>query len=298
MHILLPQLIKLHRWLALAATPFLLLIILSGAVLAFKPIVDAAPHASVDLTTLVAAIDKADPAGRANALVVAADGRSFELRSRHAGPSGTFSVLSGERLGDTRFDIFTFARNLHVSLLFGAHWLVTLVTTVSVIVFFSGFLLGWRKLRNTLGGWHAGLGWVAWPLAMLTPITGFMMAFHIGLPMRSHHGENHAQSIARVIEATSAQTDLSHVYSVRKAWGSGTLVFVQANGKNVQYAVSGRGEITSSNGPGWVRMLHEGTWAGAWSGVLNFLSIIPLLGLLGTGALTWWRRQRLMSQAG
>jgi sulfite reductase (NADPH) flavoprotein alpha-component len=40
-----------------------------------------------------------------------------------------------------------------------------------------------------------------------------------------------------------------------------------------------------------VQELHAGTWAGAWSGALNLLSALVLMGITGTGLYGWLRRQ-------
>jgi sulfite reductase (NADPH) flavoprotein alpha-component len=44
-------------------------------------------------------------------------------------------------------------------------------------------------------------------------------------------------------------------------------------------------------GHGLTRELHEGTWAGAWSGALNLVSALGLGTLLATGVVAWWRRR-------
>jgi sulfite reductase (NADPH) flavoprotein alpha-component len=39
------------------------------------------------------------------------------------------------------------------------------------------------------------------------------------------------------------------------------------------------------------RELHEGTWAGRWSGILNLAAAIAMLWMLGSGALSFVRRR-------
>jgi sulfite reductase (NADPH) flavoprotein alpha-component len=289
MRSLLPSLLKLHRWLALVTAPILLLIILSGVVLAFKPIVEGGARSPVDVPVLITSLNKADPRGRAGSLSMAADGRSFELRSRGPGPSGRFDAASGVKTGELGFDLFAWARNLHENLLIGANWLVTLVTIVSVLLIVSGLLLGWRTLRHTLSGWHAGLGWLGLPLVALTPVTGLMMALHLGMPQLPFYEGGHPQPIARVLEIASGQTDLTRLSLARNFRRGAVMLTVQTDTRPVQLLVSGAGELQAVS-PSWVRMLHEGNWAGAFSGVLNLFSALPLLGLLITGVLGWWRR--------
>jgi sulfite reductase (NADPH) flavoprotein alpha-component len=296
MRSLIPALLKAHRWLALIVSPFLLLIVLSGMVLAFKPILGGQVVRSVNVPRLLVALNKADPQGQARVMTVSADGTHFVLRSRAIGPSGTYDIQSGEKTGEVGFDIFELARNLHESLLVQANWLVTLVTVISVIVMISGFLLGWRTLRNTLTGWHSGLGWLAWPLAALTPVTGLLMALHLGMPRLPNYAAGTPQPIARSIEIASRRTDLNGLTMARSFRGGAVMLAVQSGSQPVQYLVPSNGQLLGMAGPGWVRMLHEGTWAGALSGWITLLSVFPFLGLLITGVYKWWLRSRRLAQ--
>ncbi len=295
MRALIPFLTKAHRWLALLTAPMLLLIMLSGMVLAFKPVVEAGARPPVDVATLTHALDQADPQHRAGVMSLSSDGASFVLSARGRGALGEFDAQSGVRKGDAGFDIFGLARNLHTNLLVGAGWLVTLTTSVTVAVFVMGFLLGWRSLRNTLSGWHAGLGWLAWPLAALTPVTGLMMAFHLGTASLPDYQAGRPLPLAKVIDIASQQVDLSKLTQVRSFRGGAVMLTVQDAPRASLYLVTSQGELLRSGGPGWVRMLHEGTWAGAFSGFFTFASTLPLLGLMLTGLLTWWRRHRLLT---
>jgi len=300
MRALKPLLMKLHRWAALITAPVLLLIVLSGMVLAFKPIVQMGAKASVDVPALITALDQADPQGRAGVLTMASDGKNFELSSRRSGSAGSFDAQTGAKVGEAGFDVFNFARELHVSLLLGARWLVTTVTIISVLIILTGFSGRWTKFRPTLSGWHVNLGWLSWPLVALTPVTGMLMALHLGMPGMPHnasmsghsssYGAGRSLPVAQVLEVASKEVDLSKLTQVRNFRGGGVMLTVLDGLQPRQYLVSGSGEVTRTEGPGWVRMLHEGTWAGAWSGVFTLISTCPLLGLLVTGSLKWLRR--------
>lgn len=300
MRTVLPLLLKVHRWIALILSPVFLLVILSGAVLAFKPVVDAGERVAIDPATLVSSLAFADPQGKAGTLSVAADGKTFTLQSRGTGPTGVFDLASGERVGKVGFDLFNFMRRLHENLFIGAGWLVTLAAVAMSVLIVSGLFFGWRKPRNTLSGWHAGFGWLTWPLMALTPLTGLLMAFHLGMPgLPRMASAEKSLPIAQVIAIASKQADLSQLGMARNfRRGSVMLSAQDENGDATQYLVSGDGQVVKTQGEGWVRMLHQGTWAGAFSGVLTFLSTIPLFGLLYTGVLAWWRRFRYMGSRG
>ncbi len=286
-----------HRWAALTLAPVFLLILLSGAILAFKPMLDsgpAAPPAPVSLATVAAALDAIDPAHQAAAVNLAADGRSIALKGSPT-VTGTFDLATRTPIaGGGDFDLFAFALNLHKNLLVGAGIVVEIATYVMVALLAVGLLLGLPKLRNTLMGWHGGLGWLALPLAALAPVTGLLMTLHIGTGALPRI-EPSAQPIAmaRAIEAASEQADLTGFIAARRfRQGSVLLTAANANGP-LRYLVSGTGQVVPlTEGPRLVKQLHEGTWAGPWSGALNFLAALTLMGLMVTGLYSWLRRWR------
>lgn len=285
---------QIHRWLALAVSPFLLLIIVSGMVLAFKPILATAPAGGVDVPALIATLDRIDPHGRAGSLEFSVDGHSLEVRSRRSGPNGRFDAISGVQTGDAGFDIYAFARGLHEGLLIHAKWLVTLVTIITVFLIGSGLSLGWRHLRNSWSGWHAGLGWLALPLMVLTPVTGMLMALHVDSTRPVYHDVERPLSIASALEIASHELDLRQLVSASDSRHGTVMLTLKEGAGSARYLVSDPGGVQRNAGSGWIRMLHEGTWAGAWSGVLALLSAVSLLVLWITGMVPWLRRARPM----
>jgi sulfite reductase (NADPH) flavoprotein alpha-component len=289
-----PLLFKLHRWMAIVLTPVLLALMLSGAVLAFKPVADDAHRVVVDIPALVSALEQADPQGKAGTLSIAPDGKRFTLSSRGGGPAGVFNAVSGEKIGQSGFDLFETMRQLHVNLMLGAGWLVTVGTVVMVLLIVSGLLFNWRTLRNTLSGWHTGVGWLTLPLMAITPVTGLLMAFHLGMsPLPRYPASEHPLPLAQVVRIASEQTDIGKLMLVRHFRRGGVMLSVQQPGSAPkQYIVAGTGQFVRMQGTGWVRMLHIGNWAGVYSGLLTFLSTLPMFGLLLTGLLAWWRRRQ------
>jgi uncharacterized iron-regulated membrane protein len=150
-----------HRWLALALTPVFLLILLSGAILAVKPMVAseqaAAPTDRIPTDTLVAALEAIDPAGRAAAVGLAGDGRWTD----------------------------------------------------------AGEITRARRFRDG----------------------------------------------SALVKTASPEGERFHV-------------------------VESDGRVALTGEAGWVKALHEGTWAGPWSGALNLISAVALIALLGTGLLS------------
>lgn len=291
-------LLLVHRWLALVFTPVFVLILLSGAVLALKPIVDdfstanGGSAAAVDAARLVAMIDKADPQGKARSLTIGGDTVTIQ-------PSGgapvTLNIATGEQVPTPAkgFDIFGFAKELHRTLLLGIGIFTTIATYVMVAIIAIGPFLAWPRLSNTLAGWHMGLGWILFPFVALTPITAVLMLLHIGgpsLPPLTPVAK--PVPLARAIEQAAGQADLSGLRVAQTFRGGNWRIMASGPSGMTAYIVSDKGVTPVVGGPGLVKELHEGTWAGALSGTINLVSALALTGLVGTGAIAWIRRRR------
>ncbi len=290
------RLLAVHRWLALGLAPLFLLILLSGAVLALKPILHdpdaAALPVRVAPATVAAALAELDPAGQASAVRVTPDGRAIEVDSRDPAGGGTFELVTGAPLAGPGLDPFAFALALHKNLLVGAGVVVEFAAYAMVAILAAGFLLGLPRLRNTLRGWHHGLAWLGLPLVVLTPVTGVLLALHVGRPALPPIAPGAPVPLAQAVAATAAADDGTLVMARRFRAGSALVETASAAGER-RYLVQPDGQVAPlTGGPGWVAALHEGTWAGAWSGLLNLIGALGLTGLVGTGVYGWWDRRR------
>ncbi len=283
-----------HRWLALILAPVFLLILLSGAILAFKPILGtddgAPPTPRVSVGALAAALDAIDPAGRAAAVSLSADGRSIDLKSKDPAVAGTYDVATRTAAAGQGFDLFAFALRLHKNLLIGAGLLVEIATYAMVALLIAGLAFGLPRLRNTLGGWHRGLGWFAFPLLALLPVTGLLMTLHVGKPTVPTLTPGEPISLAQAIKAVPLPADGRIVMARRFQAGSAMVKTTSPAGELV-HVVQSNGQVALTGSPGWVNAVHEGTWAGAWSGVLNLVSALLLMGVTVTGLYSWLRRR-------
>lgn len=289
-----------HRWVALGLAPVFLLILLSGAVLAFKPILGdstAEPSARVSAGAAAAALAAIDPAGRAAAVSFSADGRSISLKSKDPAVAGTFDVATGTAAASQGFDLFGFALSLHKNLLVGAGLLVEIATYAMVALLVAGLLFGLPKLRNTLGGWHRGMGWFALPLLALLPVTGLLMTLHVGKPALPALAPGEPISLAQAIQAVPLPADGQFVMARRFQAGSAMVKTTSAAGEQL-HVVQSNGQVALTGSPSWVDAVHEGTWAGAWSGVLNLVSALLLMGVTITGLYAWLRRQPFARRVG
>ncbi|MDD3447560.1 MAG: sulfite reductase flavoprotein subunit alpha [Gammaproteobacteria bacterium] len=288
-------LIQAHRWIALALAPLFLLILLTGAVLAFKPILDAAGNGAetaataADPAAVAALLERVDPAGRARSVAILPDGRVG------IDDVGIYDPATGERTGaaDTGFDLFGTAERLHKDLLIGAGIVVEIATYGMLLIVAAGPFLAWPRLRRTLMGWHLGLGWALLPLALLLPLTGVLMTLHVGMGEMPQIPRAAAPiPLVTALERASVEADLGDLRMVRRFRGGTALVMARGTDGTQAYIVSDAGVSALDRSGNWPKAIHEGTWAGAWSGILNLAGAIGLAGLTLTGFLSWFRRRR------
>lgn len=292
-----PLLRRLHRWIALALTPVFVLVVLSGAVLALKPVLTAAPVPStaVGAAVLAEALARIDPRGQASQVVVSPDDGAVMLASRQPdGPSGRFDLSTGAPTAEQPGpDVFAVALDLHKNLLLGLGIVVEIAAYAMTALILIGLLLGLPRLRSTLAGWHLGVGWLALPLVLLAPLTGALMALHIGGAELPPVQPGPPVALATAVARVAAQGDGVVVQSARRFRGGSALVFIADPEGQAVRMVQPDGSIHRlSGGPGLVHELHEGTWGGVWSAVLSVVGALALAVLAATGAWGWWRRRR------
>ncbi|WP_109904538.1 PepSY domain-containing protein [Zavarzinia aquatilis] len=285
------RLVWLHRWLALGLAPLLLLVTLTGGILAFVPVTESlapADSTRIDSAALLRTINGADPEGKAT-MVMPADGGSAVTLVRD-GLWQTYALEGGQLLREAPppFDFFHTVEGLHRNLLIGAGILVEIAAWAMLAITVIGPLLAWPRFANSLMGWHRVAGWVALPLVLMLPLTGVLMTLGIGGPSLPPATGGPTTPVAALTRAADS-VDLSDLTLARSFRQGRVLITTSAPATYVATAT----EIAPlTGGPGLVRELHEGTWAGAWSGLLNAVGAAVLFGLTATGILSWWRRRR------
>ncbi|MBX3684817.1 MAG: PepSY domain-containing protein, partial [Rhodocyclaceae bacterium] len=249
-----PLLRRLHRWVALVLTPVFAIIILSGGVLALKPLFApaAAQTNSAEGPAIAAALARIDPQGLATSVAVSPDGGSLVLQSRGStGPSGSFDPASGianaEQPGP---DFFAIVLDLHKNLLLGLGIVVEIAAYAMSALIVVGLFLGLPRLRNTLLGWHQGVAWLALPLVVLAPLTGTLMALHIGTPSLPPIQQGPPIALASAIGSVAGQPDSGALVSARRFRAGSALVTTQGQQGALRYLVEPNGRIHAlSEGP-------------------------------------------------
>ncbi len=292
-------LILTHRWVALSLTPIFLAIILSGAVLAVKPMLPAAPPVAADAQGVGRALAKIDAAGTASSVGGALGGHGLAVSTPDAGVGGVYSLLTGDRVGDIPFDPFAFAKSLHVRLLSDAGFLVKIATYMMAGLLLLSPLIMLPRLRATVRDAHVLLGWVGLPLLLLTPLTAVLMTLHVGradLPLPVSRGDG-AVSLVQALDRVGEEHRGDAFVSARRFKAGTVLVTVQGADGPAAYVVGGKGISPMTGGKGLISELHEGTWAGAWSGALNLTAALGLCAMVVTGWWSWLRRRIAMAPA-
>jgi len=294
-------LFKLHRWIGLGLAPLFLLIALSGGVLAMKPMLttpESTAGETVSADRVIGFLNRLDPLGEeVEALSFDADGGEVNVRSQNPDLEGRFDLASGERTGTGEaagtFDVFEFAEHLHKGLLVGADTVIQIASYLMLLMVIAAPLLAWPVLRNTLMGWHRGIGWLLLPVVMLLPLTGVLMSLHVGmpeLPRMSQPGER--LSLSQALQSAQRETDLSSLNNIRRFRGGSVLIGLRNRDGEQMLVVTDQAVTPIDPRDNLVKTLHEGTWAGAWSGALNLLGAGTLSVLTLTGFISWQRRRR------
>ncbi|MCG5523380.1 PepSY domain-containing protein [Ectothiorhodospira haloalkaliphila] len=288
-----------HRWLTLLLLPLFALIIVTGAILSFAPMIKDAssgPEAQepVEVERLLQVLARVDPQARSRALEFEEPGIALVEFSRQGQREWhAFQMETGQRLEERAIgaDFFHTVQHLHKHLLLDLDIVVDIATYLMVLVIIVGPLLSWPRLRHTLVGWHTVLGWVGFPLVLMVSATGVMMALSLGTPQfpAVDRDQGH-MPMAQAIERAVQEGGLTHVRDARRMQTAAVAINGQAGGEAVAFVVT-RDHVTQvGRYPGLVTELHEGTWAGGWSGALNLLASALLMVLMLTGLVSWGRR--------
>lgn len=292
------MLLRLHRWVTFAFMVPIAAVIATGLVLSVEPI---AHYAAVEPGTLNAdhineLLERHDPGGQARALTFRPyDGMLLIAGVRPRPPLavalGTGKEVSG---GATWSDVFLTSRRLHETLLLDLGWLVVASTCAMLALTVLGVLMGLPRLRNSLAGWHKGVAWGLLPFLVASPLTGLFVAYGVTFASVPAAGPSVTPSLREAVRVVQdAGHDLSGLVWLRTQGGR-MLARLSEGGEWRLYVVTQDGAVPQPRN--WPRLLHEGNFAGIWSGLLNVVISLALIGLLVTGLTLWARRTVLLRQ--
>ena len=284
-----PYLLRLHRWLTLAFALPLAVVIATGLLLSFQPILQTAAIApgTLTLAKAEALLERYDPEGKARSLRL--DSFQNALTIGGVGPDGSIDVdlATGAETDADHWlsELIGASRGVHERLVFDLGWLVIASTAAMLVVIGLGGLMGWPRLANTLSGWHKATAWALLPLLILSPLTGLFMAAGVTFSQPAPRAQS--ASIREAVRMIAAQHDLSRLEWIR-ARGGRQLARINEPGGQATYVVTREGlKPASSN---WPRTFHEGVFWGVWGGVMNVAISLAFILLMGTGLTIWARR--------
>ncbi len=302
------RLAKIHRLLAVLLAPVFLVILVSGAVLALRPILgeaadrgrDESTSARVDASGLVALLHRVDSAGTAPYLFVTRDGRAVGVINPRSGEPVYYDLATGEPATEPappKPGVYDVALRLHKDLWFGAGGLVGFATLAMLVLVILGPVLS-RPRQNpaTALGRHIWMGWVLWPVLALLPVSVVLMKLHApvvtqrsGAPM----------PLAQAIGIAARTVDLTRLRAAQALPGGSAMLFTESVGGGPSRFVIHPDGLHAFESPvsRLGRALHAGTWAGRWSGVVNLVSALLLILMMGLGLASWSRTFRATRQA-
>jgi sulfite reductase (NADPH) flavoprotein alpha-component len=294
------RLARAHRLLALLLAPIFLAILVSGAALAFRPILgeDRSPAtvpAPVDVAGLISLLHRVDPTGTSPYLFVTGEGRTVGVIDPGTGEPAYYDLATGAAAkapAPRTPDFYEVALRIHKDLWFGMGGLVGFATFAMLVLVFLGPVLS-RPPRDpaTPLGWHIQAGWLLWPLLALLPVSVVLMKLHApvvtqrtGAPM----------PLAQAIEIGARTEHLARLRAAQALPGGSAMLFTESvEGGPSRYVLHADGVHAFESPVSRVgRALHEGTWAGRWSGIVNLVAALLLILMLVLGLVSWSRSRR------
>lgn len=287
-------LLRIHRWFFVAFAIPLVVIIFTGLVLSFQPIVQFAgiKAGSISLAQVEDYFAKHDPDGKARALRI--DHYEKNLTISGVGPDGYVSVdlkSGGEAADDSWLsEWIRWSRPVHEHFVFDLEDItgvpIVLISTIGMVfAMLVGVLIGWPRFTNTVSGWHKGTAWVLLPLLILSPLTGVFMALRISFASPGARAQ--AVPVLDAVRMVAQKHDISGLQSIRSRGGRQMAMVVDGSARHT-YQVSKEGlKPMPSN---WSRTFHQGDFFGIWGGVMNVILSLAFILLLGTGLWIWAKR--------
>lgn len=287
--------LRLHRWVTLATAIPLAIIIVTGGILSFEPILFSRSAGSVPLAKVEAALAKHDPDGKAGALRINAYEGTLNIQAGRGAPPLLVNVATGEKLTTGKrlwSDFFLSTRRMHENLLIDQKWIVDYSTIAMIVAMVLGLLMGWPSFRNSLGGWHRTVAFITSPLLILSALSGLAIAWGVtfipGAPAGGAAAPRETVTLREAVKIVADKNDLASVIWIRPQGGALRTRLYDATGHAQVFTVTKQGLVAGPRN--WPRAWHEGVWAGTWSGLLNLAISLMLFGLLVTGLTIWTRR--------
>lgn len=281
-------LLRFHRWIALTLSLPLAVVIVTGLILSFEPMVIGASNPAITPAAIGAALAKYDPEGKARSISVRGYDGTLSIGSRNQATIVDLATNERAAAPGTLASLFGASRRLHENFIYDLRWVVTAATIGMLAMILLGVLMGWPRIRNSVSGWHQGAAWFILPLVILSPLTGLALAFGITFAAPVARPAGAPVSLSEALKIVGAQYDLSRITWVRPL-GPTLAARVNDNGEMRVFSVTRDGLKPFARN--WPRLIHEGNWSGIVAPILNVITSIALVILMVTGLWLWGRRK-------
>ncbi len=287
-------LLRLHRWIFLAFAIPLAVIIVTGLILSFQPILQTAgiKPGSITLAAIEGHLAKHDPENKARRLRIDHFEQTLSIQGEGRGGGVDINLRAGDKAGEPGWisRLMSWARPTHEHFVFDLERItsvpIVLVSTIGMVfAMLLGVLMGLPRISNTLAGWHKTTAWFLLPLLVLSPLTGIFMALRI--TFSEPPGRSQAAPMLEAVRMIAQKHDLSGLQTIRTRGGRQVAQVTEGNAR-FSYIVSKDGLNPAPSN--WPRAFHQGDFLGIWGGVMNVVLSLAFMLLLTTGLWIWCRR--------
>ena len=288
-------LLRLHRWIFVAFAIPLAVIIFTGLILSFQPVLQTAgiKPGSLTLTQIEGYLDQHDKDGKARGLRIDHFEKSLSIQGVGTDGSVDIDLRTGGEAADESWisEWISWARPIHEHFVFDLEELtrvpIVLVSTIGMIFgMLVGVLMGLPRIRNTISGWHKATAWFLLPLLILSPLTGAFMALRITFGSAAAQ-RTQPVPVLEAVRMVAQKHDISGLQSIRSRGGR-QMALVSEGNSRFTYLVSKDGLREAPSN--WPRTFHQGDFLGIWGGIMNVVLSLAFMLLLGTGLWIWGKR--------
>jgi hypothetical protein len=287
-------LLRIHRWIFVSFSIPLAVIILTGLILSFQPILQTAgiKPGSISLAQIEGYLAAHDPEGKARGLRIDHFEKTLAIQGGGAGGSVEIDLRTNGEAKDESWisTSMSWARPVHEHFVFDLERItkvpIVLISTIGMLFgILFGVLMGLPRIRNTIAGWHKATAWVLLPLLVFSPLTGVFMALR--MTFSEPIGRVSGASLRDAVRMIAEKHDLSGLQSIRSR-GGWQMALVTQDGSRFTYIVAKEGLRPAP--ANWPRTFHQGDFLGIWGGVMNVVLSFAFILLLTTGVWIWSKR--------
>lgn len=293
-------LLTFHRYAGLILTPFFMILLITGMILTFKPILSpSTTNEAIGIQhaqAFSAVVQQAEVAsGQIQTIALDANGQDIWIKTQGNPLEQRFTIAEGRLIGEAGMSsaLYNTAKSLHKGLLIGATGFVEFLTYVFIAVLLVAPFLMQVRWQKRLMSIHNALGFWAIPLWLLIPITGLLMSLKVGAPEVGKLNLNQELTPAvQVMQVLERENQLHNFVSLETMRGRSVLINLATDAGVQTFQIPTATQTLEPVGitTYWPKLLHEGTWAGALSGWLNFIIGAGLSFFTLSGAYSWFRR--------